>query len=166
MILAPTWPCSQVNHSPACQNLKSRSVSSQRTHTRTHTHTFFLLFSLTKQFPISHVSLHGNSRAAEAKAFLRISNVKQKHKTSRGQRSKITSQSLVSPACFLLTMPLRSLVPALQCVRVCTCVRAHIGLNKPRDAGLVTQLSAIQPGLTLPLLLQAFQCPTTTHFPC
>ena len=56
--------------------------------------------------------------------------------------------------------------PVCVCACVCTCVHAHIGLNKPRDAGLVTQLSAIQPGLTLPLLLQAFQCPTTTHFPC
>lgn len=89
---------------------------------------------------------------AELQAFLRKFNVKQKRETGRGQRSKITSRSLVSAVCFLLTIPLRALVRALQCV----CV--HVGLNKPRD-------SPIQPGLTLPLLLQAFQRPPTVHFP-
>lgn len=101
----------------------------------------------------------------EVKAFLRKFNAKQKQKMGRGQRSKITSRTLVSSACFLLTIPLHSLVPALQCVFVCVCARAHKGLNKPRDAVLVTQLAAIQPSLTLPLLLQAFGCPTTIHFP-
>lgn len=102
----------------------------------------------------------------KAKASLRNFNVKQKQKTFRGQWSKITSQSLASPACFLLTIPLHSLAPALLHVHVCVCVCTHIGLNKPGDAGLVTHLTAIQSCLTLPLLLQALQCPTTTHFPC
>lgn len=101
----------------------------------------------------------------EVKAFLRNLNVKQRQETRRGQPSKITSPSLVSSACFLLTIPLHSLVPALQCAFVCVCARTHKGLNKPRDAVLVTQLTAIQPGLSLPLLLQAFRCPTTEHFP-
>lgn len=105
----------------------------------------------------------------EVKAFLRNLNAKQQQETRRGQPSKITARSLVSSACFLLTIPLHSLVPALQCaflcVCTCVCARAHKGLNKPRDAVLVTQLTAIQPGLSLPLLLQAFRCPTTAHFP-
>lgn len=103
----------------------------------------------------------------EVKTFLPNLNVKQQQETRRGQPSKITSRSLVSSVCFLLTIPLHSLVPALQCafVCVCACARTHKGLDKPRDAVLVTQLTAIQPGLSLPLLLQAFRCPTTVHFP-
>lgn len=61
----------------------------------------------------------------EVKAFLRNLNVKQQQETHRSQPSKITSQSLVSSACFLLTIPSHSLVPALQCASVCVCVCAH-----------------------------------------
>lgn len=57
-------------------------------------------------------------------------------------------------------------LPALYCVCARMCMDAHIGLNKPRDAGLVTQLAAIQSGLTLPLLLQGFGCPITITVPC
>lgn len=106
---------------------------------------------------------------AELQAFLRNFNVKQKRETGRGQRSKITPRSLVSSACFLLTVPLaRSGSCPAVCVNVCVRVRAraHIGLNKPRDAVRVTQLASIQPGLALPLLLQAFQRTTSVHFRC
>lgn len=61
----------------------------------------------------------------KAKASLRNFNVKQKQKTFRGQWSKITSQSLASPACFLLTIPLRSLAPALLRVHVCVCMHTY-----------------------------------------
>ena len=123
--------CPQVNHFPDCQDLAAYLLQLSFKHTS---------FLPIKQFkrktlepkadrgsaPISHDSLHGNSCAVGAKASLRNFNAKQKQKTSRGQRSKITSQSLVSPACFLLTISLRSLVPALQCVCVCVCVCIHI----------------------------------------
>lgn len=61
----------------------------------------------------------------KAKASPRNFNVKQQQKTFRGQWSKITSQSLASPACFLLTIPLRSLAPALLRVHVCVCMHTY-----------------------------------------
>lgn len=55
--------------------------------------------------------------------------------------------------------------PVCVTVWVCACVCARIGLNKPRDVGLVTQLSAIRSCLILPLLLHTFQRPTAMSFP-
>lgn len=149
--------CSQVNYT-------SVTGKGYMLHLITH-----VLFSSEKNTPTNHKSATKSPRipctvTAKLQGFLRNFNVKQKGERGRGQRSKITLRSLVSSACFLLTIPLRALVPALQCV--CECVCAHIGLNKPRDAVRVTQLPTIQPGLALPLLLQAFQRPTTVHFPC
>lgn len=106
--------CSQVNYT---------SVTGKGYMLPFITHVLFLFWEKKnpKQNPTNHKSATTSPMipctvTAELQAFLRNFNVKQKREMGRGQRSKITSRCLVSSACFLLTIPLCALIPALQCV--------------------------------------------------